>query len=139
MPYLKNLLSQLIDPMELWTLEFTMSYLRGKVTKALMPVPAAAYHIDEYTDWIGKTIAAHDSRYYVTYDFKKETKTMSLTNINVLEISIYKRWLNFEDDNVITGEKRWENDSERVPPQSGGRELPLPPRREKRAGLSALY
>ena len=99
-PYLKNLLSQLTDPMELWTLEFTMSYLKGKVTKALMPVPAAAYHIDEYTDWIGKTIAAHDSRYYVTYDFKKETKTMSLTNINVLEISIYKRWLNFEDDEM---------------------------------------
>ncbi len=99
-PYLKNLLAQLTDPMELWTLEFTMSYLQSKVTKALMPVPAAVYRIDEYTDWIGKTISAHDSRFYVTYDFKKETKTMSLTNINVLEISIYKRWLNFEDDEM---------------------------------------
>ena len=99
-PFLKNLLAQLTDPMELWTLEFTMSYLQSKVTKAVIPVPAAVYHIDEYTDWIGKTISAHDSRFYVTYDFKKETKKMSLTNINVLEISIYKRWINFEDDEM---------------------------------------
>ena len=55
---------------------------------------------------------------------------------NVINIKVH---LDSEDDNVITGEKRWENDSERVPPRSGGRELPLPPRREKRAGLSALY
>jgi hypothetical protein len=97
-PYLKLFLDQIGDPLQFWSFEATMDFLTARIDKALLGEPTVKYHVDEYTDIIGKRIEAHDTKYFVKYD--QSGQSMELTNIAVLDISIYKRWLNFEDEEM---------------------------------------
>ncbi|MBR4461395.1 MAG: Cna B-type domain-containing protein, partial [Erysipelotrichaceae bacterium] len=98
-PYLQNLIKQM-DPDNLWTLDFTTQWVMTQVERSTIPVPTVVYHVDEYTDMIGKTIEEHETKYYVQYSHNSNTHVTDITNIAVLDVSIYKRWVNFEDEEM---------------------------------------
>ena len=98
-PYIKNML-EIFDPSNLWTADYTADWLTLQAKNTFIPRAQFEAEIEEYTDGIGKTIEKHDSLYTVKYDHDSKTHTMHITNTATLEISIFKRWLNFEKDDM---------------------------------------
>lgn len=99
-PYLKLILEQVGDPLQYWTYDVTMDFLTGKVDKTLLGDPTVKYHVDEYTDIIGKRIEEHKTKYFIDYGKIDREHSMQLKNTAVLDISVYKRWLNFENNEM---------------------------------------
>ena len=98
-PYIKNML-EIFDPSNLWTADYTADWLTLQAKNTFIPRAQFEAEIEEYTDGIGKKIEKHDSLYTVKYDHDSKTHTMHITNTATLEVSIFKRWLNFEKEEM---------------------------------------
>ncbi len=97
-PFIKNLLA-IADPDNVWTVDATLAWLEAQAQKIVIPVPSFVTHIDAYRDEI-KDVSAHDTKYHVGYSHNSETHKMTITDTAVIDASIYKRWINFKDDEM---------------------------------------
>ena len=75
-----------------WNLE---AYLTGLAKSTFFPVPTVNYKVPEYTSSVGERIKEHTTKYVVEYS--NEGDTTVIKNIAVMDVSIYKRWLNFSE------------------------------------------
>ena len=96
-PFIENLI-KIADPDNIWTADYALDWIITQSAKVFIPEPTVVFTVGEYTDIIGKTIPEHETKYYVRYEHDSATHTMSITDIAVLDVSIYKRWINFKDD-----------------------------------------
>ena len=88
------------DPDNLWTFDYTVKWVTGQATKIAIPPPTFTAKIEAYTDMIGKEIPEHESKYHVKYAENSATNKMSITDTAVLDVSVYKRWINFDDKEI---------------------------------------
>ncbi|MBQ1466032.1 MAG: Cna B-type domain-containing protein, partial [Eubacteriaceae bacterium] len=96
-PFIANMI-KIADPNNMWTFDYATKWITAQAGKVFIPEATVVFKIEEYTDMIGKTIPEHDTKYFVKYDHHSDTHTMDITDIAVLDVSIYKRWINFEDN-----------------------------------------
>ena len=66
--------------------------------KNLYDAPEVAYTVKEYQTIKGETVPEHKTKYDVKYELKD--KKADITNTAILDTNIYKRWINFEDDEI---------------------------------------
>ncbi len=98
-PFIKNMFS-IADPNNLWSADFTMSWLISQAKKVLIPPPAFVTRIPEHVDQFGMTIEEGDTKYHAAYSHNSSTHRMSIKNTAVIDASVYKHWRNFEDDEM---------------------------------------
>ena len=96
-PFIKSLLSA-VDPDSLWTADVTMNWLKNQAKKVLIPPPTFVTTIPEHRDQLQQEIPEGETKYHVKYDHDSKTHKMKIKNTAVIDASIYKHWLNFEDD-----------------------------------------
>ncbi|MDO5139124.1 MAG: Cna B-type domain-containing protein, partial [Oscillospiraceae bacterium] len=80
---------------QLWQLSPSLTYLKTFGKDAFFPEPTVVYDVDEYTTAVGERVSAHKTKYQVSY--KTEGNTTTITNLAVLNTTMYKRWLMLGD------------------------------------------
>ncbi|MBP5208619.1 MAG: InlB B-repeat-containing protein, partial [Clostridia bacterium] len=98
-PFIKNMI-ELADPENLWTADDTTDWVNLQAKTIFIPRSQFVAEIDEYTDGIGKRIEEHETQYDVKYSHDSGTHKTSITNTAVFDVSIFKRWINFEEDDM---------------------------------------
>ena len=98
-PFIKNMI-ELADPENLWTVDDTIDWVNLQAKSIFIPRSQFVAEIDEYTDGIGKKIEKHETQYDVKYSHDSSTHKTSITNTAVFDVSIFKRWINFEEDDM---------------------------------------
>ena len=91
---LANAITAATDPDTYWRWEPDMDWVKEITKKIVIPPPSVKFEIEQYNDGV-KDVRKHTTKYMVEY--KTENLKTKITNTAALDISIYKRWINFRD------------------------------------------
>ena len=78
------------------------AYLTMLAKQMFFPLPTVTWTVPAYTSSVGERIPEHQTKYVVEYS--NEGDTTVIKNIACLDISMYKRWLNFDAGREIPEE-----------------------------------
>lgn len=96
---IKNLINKAKNPDTYWKWEPDIDWVKSSVKSVVIPPAYVCFEIEGYNDGV-KEIEKHTTKYMVKYKDSSRTNKTTVTNTAALDVSIYKRWLNFNDGEV---------------------------------------
>lgn len=96
-PVIKQLIASVTNPEVMWQFEPNIEWVKGLAKTTVVSPSFVMFDIDGYNDGV-KDIPKHTTKYMVTYeDDENEANKTNITNLAVVDTTVYKRWLNFEE------------------------------------------
>ena len=96
-PVITQLINQAKNPEVIWQFEPNVDWVKKLAKTTVISPPFVMFEIGSYFDGV-KNVPSHTTKYKASYAEDKENKRKAnITNLAVLDTTVYKRWLNFNE------------------------------------------